>query len=170
MPLLRPHTLPIHYPDPPPQFIHPFGQESQWKKGQGSELLLTQQRSKIRNGALLESVGLDLGLGKWICWHFSVFCHGWKFWWVVTNSCLNLSSLRHTNHQKDPDKDTGPIRKNDKFCTFHHVQWYCRFCHECCIFLDKLCYSNRDVKKTPPHGNTHFGDFNDTCQNFNFKF
>ena len=39
------------------------------------------------------------------------------------------------------------------------------------LVLDKLCYSNSDVKKTPPpHRNTHFGDFNDTCQNFNFKF
>ena len=39
-----------------------------WKnrgiRGQGSELLFIQQRNKIRNGALLESVGLDLGLGE----------------------------------------------------------------------------------------------------------
>ena len=31
---------------------------------------------------------------------------------------LNLSSLRHTNPQKGPDKDTGPLRKMTNFAHF----------------------------------------------------
>ena len=42
---------------------------------------------------------------------------------------------KQTNKQKRAlDRDTRPIRKNDKFCTFHHVQHYCGFWHECYIF------------------------------------
>ena len=42
----------------------PVDRKNKGIRGQGSELLFIQQRNKIRNGALLESVGLDLGLGE----------------------------------------------------------------------------------------------------------
>ena len=60
------HPINITQTPPPPLSIHPCVQEIQEKRGQGGELLLVQQRNKIRDGALLESVGLDLGLGEFV--------------------------------------------------------------------------------------------------------
>ena len=42
----------------------PVDRKNRGIRGQGSELLFIQQRNKIRNGTLLESVGLDLWLGE----------------------------------------------------------------------------------------------------------
>ena len=50
---------------PPPRYPPtPVDRKNRGIRGQGSELLFIQQRYKIRNGALLESVGLDLGLAE----------------------------------------------------------------------------------------------------------
>ena len=42
----------------------PVDRKARGIRGQGSGLLFIQQRNKVRNGALLEYVGLDLGLGE----------------------------------------------------------------------------------------------------------